>query len=97
MKIARAEKLQSIYEKLKLYTKEQIDEVLLKLSEERQKEEYVKILKMLRTLSFSQMMSVLSLKDAIVISLKFGYVDEKYFSTKSISEFLEIEKIRNYF
>ena len=56
------------------------------------KEECVKILELLRTPTFTQMMELLSPKDAIIISLKLGYVDGKYFSTKSIANFLKIEE-----
>ena len=38
------------------------------------------------------MLNVLSVKEAIIISLKLGYVDEKYFSTEAISQFLGIEE-----
>ena len=55
------------------------------------KEDCIKILELLRTTSFAQMMSTLSVKEAVIISLKLGYIDGKYFSTKAISEFLEIE------
>ncbi len=60
-------------------------------NKEMTKEDYIKILDLLRTPSFSQMMSVLSVKEAVIISLKLGYIDGKYFSTKSISEFLGVE------
>jgi len=56
------------------------------------KEEGVKILELLRTPIFTQMMELLSPKDAVIISLKLGYVDGKYFSTESIAKFLEIEE-----
>ena len=56
------------------------------------KEECVKMLELLRTPTFTQMMNVLSIKEAIIISLKLGYVDGKYFSTKAIAEFLDIEE-----
>ena len=56
------------------------------------KEECLKILELLRTPSFSQMMSVLSVKESVIISLKLGYIDGKYFSTNSIAEFLGIEQ-----
>ena len=36
------------------------------------------------------MMSTLSVKDAVIISLKLGYIDDKYFSTEAISNFLGI-------
>ncbi len=55
------------------------------------KEDYVRILELLKTPSFAQMLSTLSVKEAVIISLKLGYIDGKYFSTKSISEFLGIE------
>jgi len=56
------------------------------------KEECTKILELLRTPTFTQMMEVLSPKDAVIISLKLGYVDGKYFSTESIAEFLGLEE-----
>lgn len=56
------------------------------------KEEYVKILELLKTATFSQMLELLSPKEAIIISLRLGYVDGKYFSTESIAKFLEIEE-----
>ena len=55
------------------------------------KDDYLKILELLRTPSFNQMMSVLSLKESVIISLKLGYIDGKYFSTESIAQFLGIE------
>ena len=36
-------------------------------------------------------MNTLSVKETVIISLKLGYIDGKYFSTESISEFLGIE------
>ena len=35
-------------------------------------------------------MTSLSAKDAVIISLKLGYVDGKYFSTEDIANFLQI-------
>ncbi len=55
------------------------------------KEDYVKILAMLRTPSFAQMVETLSVKEAVILSLKLGYIDGKYFSTESIANFLGIE------
>ena len=52
----------------------------------------MKILELLRTPSFGEMLSTLSVKEAIIISLKLGYVDGKYFSTESIANFLAIEE-----
>ena len=56
------------------------------------KDDYVKMLKLLRTPTFTEMLNVLSVKEAIIISLKLGYVDEKYFSTEAIAQFLGIEE-----
>ena len=49
------------------------------------------ILKLLKTSTFSQMMNVLSIKEIIIISLRLGYVDGKYFSINQISDFLGLE------
>lgn len=56
------------------------------------KDDCCKMLELLRTPSFGQMLNVLTPKEAIIISLKLGYVGEKYFSTESIAQFLEIEQ-----
>lgn len=56
------------------------------------KDDCIKMLELLRTPTFSQMMSVLTAKESIIISLKLGYVDGKYFSTESIAQFLGIEQ-----
>ena len=55
------------------------------------KDDCLKILELLRTPTFNQKMSVLSVKESVIISLKLGYIDGKYFSTESIAEFLGIE------
>ncbi|MBR1413853.1 MAG: sigma-70 family RNA polymerase sigma factor [Bacilli bacterium] len=49
-----------------------------------------KILELLRTPTFGELMTSLSAKDAVIISLKLGYVDGKYFSTEDIANFLQI-------
>ena len=56
------------------------------------KEDYLKMLELLRTPTFTQMMSMLNAKEAVIISLRLGYVDGKYFSTESIARFLGIEE-----
>lgn len=56
------------------------------------KEDCLKALELLRTPTFSQMMDILSVKESVIISLKLGYIDGKYFSTESIAEFLGIEQ-----
>lgn len=53
--------------------------------------EYVKFLELLKTPTFSDMLSILTPKEAVIIMLKLGYIDNKYFSTDRIAEFLEIE------
>ena len=54
------------------------------------KEDYLKMLELLRNPRFSNMLNKYSAKEKIIISLKLGYIDGKCFSTKSISEFLSI-------
>lgn len=56
------------------------------------KEDYIRILEMMKTPNFSEMLQVLSPKEAIIICLKLGYVDGKYFTTESLSKFLGIEE-----
>ncbi|MBQ4634789.1 MAG: sigma-70 family RNA polymerase sigma factor [Bacilli bacterium] len=55
------------------------------------KEDYEKVLALLRTPTFNQMVNVLTVKESVIISLKLGYIDGKYFSTDSIAQFLGIE------
>lgn len=55
------------------------------------KEDYIKVLELLRTASFNQMINALTIKEAVILSLKLGYIDGKYFTTESIAEFLGIE------
>ncbi len=68
-------------------------EVTSSNNKEMTKEDYINVLELLRTPSFTQMMNSLSVKEAVIISLRLGYIDGKYFSTESISEFLGIEPI----
>ena len=55
-------------------------------------EDYKKTLEFLKATLFKQMKNVLTDKEAIIISLKLGYIDGKYFSNDSIANFLGIEK-----
>lgn len=55
-------------------------------------EECIKILELLKTPSFSQMISTLSVKEAVIIALRLGYIDDKYFSVEQISQFLGIDQ-----
>ena len=56
------------------------------------KSDYAKISELLNASSFSEMIRVHSLKEAIIACLKLGYIDGKCFSTLAISKFLEIEQ-----
>ena len=57
------------------------------------KEDCLKTLELLRTLEFAKNMNnTLTSKEVIIVSLKLGYIDGKYFSTQSIAEFLDIEE-----
>ena len=78
----------TIIEQPKPTTEETIDHQ----SKELNKDDYIKMLDLLKTPTFSEMLTTLSVKDAVIISLKLGYVDEKYFSTESISKFLDISE-----
>ena len=55
------------------------------------KEEYQKILTLIKTPIFNQLRSQFSEKEAVIISLMFGYIDGKYFSKEAIAKFLDIE------
>jgi hypothetical protein len=61
-------------------------------TQELTKDEYIKILELLKTPTFGELMTQLDPKSAVVISLRLGYVDNKYYSTSSIAEFLGIEE-----
>ena len=54
------------------------------------KEDYLKMLELLRSPKFSKMLNRYSAKEKMIIALKLGYIDGKCFSTKAISKFLEI-------
>jgi len=56
------------------------------------KDDYIKILELLKTPIFDEMMEKLSSKEFVIISLKLGYIDGKYFSTETIANFLGIEE-----
>ena len=61
-------------------------------SDEITKEDYIKILELLKSPTFSEITKNLPFKEAIIISLRLGYVDGKYFSIESIAKFLNIEE-----
>ena len=62
------------------------------MSNEITKDDCAKMLELLRASTFTQMMSALTPKESLIVSLKLGYVDGKCFSTESIAQFLGIEK-----
>ena len=66
-----------------------------KIQEEKKnitKEDYQKILDLLKTPTLNQMLPTLDPKELVIIYLKLGYIDNKYFSSDSIAQFLGIEK-----
>lgn len=56
------------------------------------KGDYIEMLKLSETPIFSKMKDILTIKEMVIISLKFGYINEKCFSDKAIAEFLGIEQ-----
>lgn len=59
---------------------------------EMSKEECFRMLELLRTPTFGQMLTILSPKEAVIITLRLGYIDGKCFSTESIANFLDVEQ-----
>lgn len=55
------------------------------------KEDCEKMLELLRSSTFEKMLQKLSPEDAVIISLRLGYVRGKYFSTEAIASFLDLE------
>lgn len=48
------------------------------------------MLGLIKTPTFGQLLSTLSAKETVIISLKLGLVDGKYFKTETIAQFLGI-------
>lgn len=65
----------------------------INIKEEDNKENNIIMLEILKNLTFTKMLEKLSFKEAIIISLRLGYVEEKYYSTESIATFLGIEEL----
>ncbi len=57
------------------------------------KEDYTKILELLRSPLFKQLLSTLPPKEAVIIALKFGYLDGKFYTTKFVASLLGIEEL----
>ena len=72
--------------------------VLLKMqsvsspNNESTKQNYQIICQMLQTQNFFQLLSSISLKEAIIFTLKFGCINGKIYSNQKIAEFLELEE-----
>lgn len=64
-----------------------------KIQDHISKEDYLKILEIIKTPTFYELMSNLNPKTAIIIALRLGYIDNKYFSSESIAAFLGIEEL----
>lgn len=73
---------------VKLYLNETNEEHTSKIT----KDDYINMIKLFKTSNFKQMMSNLGSKESIIISLRMGYIDGKYFSVDAIAEFLDIER-----
>lgn len=52
----------------------------------------LELFELLKKRFLPKVMESLSIKESIIVSLKLGLVDDKYYSTKAISEFLEVEE-----
>ncbi len=56
------------------------------------KADYIKILELLRSPDFTDMLKVLPAKEAIIISLRLGYADNRFFKPKEIADFFGISE-----
>lgn len=56
-----------------------------------EKEDYLNVLKLMGSPKFDEILKLFTPKEAIIVCLKLGYVDEKYFTTEAIANFLGIE------
>ena len=53
----------------------------------------IQILEIFRSYSFKEMLNYLTPKEAVIICLRFGYIDNKYYSVQAISNFLGITEL----
>jgi RNA polymerase primary sigma factor len=63
----------------------------IKSSEEFSKDDYIKILGIFNTPEFIKMTKNKPLLECLILSLKLGYIDGKYFSTATIANFLDMD------
>ena len=45
----------------------------------------------LKNTSFGDLLKTMSVKEAVIVSLKFGFVNDQYYSNESIKSFLNVE------
>ena len=69
----------------------------VKQTRELEKADYERLLVLVQSKSFTDLLQYVSPKEATIISLRFGFVDNKFFTPKSISDFLGVseEEIKN--
>ena len=53
---------------------------------------FIEILEALKTPLFTQLMHTLTIKETVIVALKLGYINNKYFSNEAITEFLGIDQ-----
>ena len=92
-------------EELKEKVVEQPVEVITPVNEKREvkttpllmKEDYEKLLSLVHTKTFTDLLQYVSPKEATIISLRFGFVDGKFFTPESIRDFLGVsqDEIKN--
>lgn len=63
-----------------------------KQQKEMTKTDYIRILELLKTVEFEQLMQTLGPEKATIIALRLGYVKGKYYSVEAIANFLDIEQ-----
>ena len=56
------------------------------------KSDYLKVIELMKSYSFQEMLNYLTPKEAVIICLRLGYVDNKYYSLNAISDFLGISE-----
>ena len=85
-------KIESTSNAKNIQTKNNLVETNEEQTSEITKDDYINMIKLFKTSNFKQMISNLGSKESIIISLRMGYIDGKYFSVDAIAEFLDIER-----
>lgn len=75
---------------MKDYSKDQLAKN--KEENELKNEEYFRILEYLKSIRYKDLLSVLNIKEATIFSLKFGLVDNKFYSNEVISRVLSVSE-----